>query len=448
MLKNYKLKNFLFILWITSLSSLITYSFIYWHFSSTIGIGFTIVISVSWFFRLQNKVPDHINYYLEAILNDDFSIHSNQNLNNPTLKKIYRNLNRVHTKVKNSIQENEQKEQYFKALIEHISIGVLTYDENGFIIHANTTARELLHLSQLSHIKQLSKVNSDFFQTVVEMKSQQQQLFQLDGAKQKQNILLKSVPFIQHEKQLMLLTLQNIDQQLDEKELDSYLKLIRVLTHEIMNGIAPITSLADSLSYLFTQNGSPVSKDDIDESVIQTTVRGLSVINEQGVGLIKFVDLYRKLTRLPKPNKSIIPLHAFLEKNILLSQAGSYGTDVNFKLQLDNKDIKVSADEKLLSQVVINIFKNGFEALEKTLNPEIIIEVQETIQNQTEISIQNNGPQIPQVVLNEIFVPFYSTKENGSGIGLSLSKQIMRLHGGSLKVHSSSQNTTFTLILN
>ncbi len=448
MIKRFQLKLILRLLLLIVLAGSTVYSFYSLHLAFALVLGVITAFMLLNVLSFQNKIHEQINYFFEAILNDDFSLNTYSKNQDAILSRLNNNMARINDKIKKSIVENQQRDQYFHALIEHINIGVLSYDEKGFVVHANSGLKELLGLSQLTHIKQLEKFDANVADRILQMKTQEQQMIQVPGVEHKQTLLIKSIPFYSQHQQLMLLTIQDIDQQLDEKELDSWLKLIRVLTHEIMNGIAPITSLSQSLSGFFTNEGKPVSKDDLDEDMIEATIRGLSVINDQGEGLIRFVDLYRKLTRLPKPTKKEFKLKPFLENNIILSKAGSYGDDVDITLKVDDNELMIDADEKLLAQVVINIIKNGFEALQGTTQPEIVIETKINKHNQTEIAIQNNGPQIPDEVMNEIFVPFFTTKEDGSGIGLSLSKQIMRLHGGTLKVHSSAQKTTFTLILN
>ncbi len=448
MIKRFQLKLILRLLLLIVFAGSTVYSFYSLHLAITLVLVVITAFMLLNVLSFQNKIHEQINYFFEAILNDDFSLNTYSKNQDAILSRLNNNMARINDKIKKSIVENQQRDQYFHALIEHINIGVLSYDEKGFVVHANSGLKELLGLSQLTHIKQLEKFDANVADRILQMKTQEQQMIQVPGVEHKQTLLIKSIPFYSQHQQLMLLTIQDIDQQLDEKELDSWLKLIRVLTHEIMNGIAPITSLSQSLSGFFTNEGKPVSKDDLDEDMIEATIRGLSVINDQGEGLIRFVDLYRKLTRLPKPTKKEFKLKPFLENNIILSKAGSYGEDVDITLKVDDDELVIDADEKLLAQVVINIIKNGFEALQETDQPEIVIETKINKHNQTEIAIQNNGPQIPDEVMNEIFVPFFTTKEDGSGIGLSLSKQIMRLHGGTLKVHSSAQKTTFTLILN
>ncbi len=445
MLKHYRLKLLLRLFFLLFVCALSVVCFIKVHWVLGVCLVGLLNYQMVDLIQFQNKIHENISYFFEAILNDDFSFSLQAAKNNKIMSRLNTNMERLNKKIKDTITENEQKEQYFKALIEHINMGVLTYDTNGFVLHANSGVRELLEVSQLSHLKQLERVDAKLAQIIHQMKGQQQQLVTFEGKKNKHNMLIKSVPFKSHQQQLMLLTIQDIDQQLDEKELDSWLKLIRVLTHEIMNGIAPITSISESLSYYYLKEGKEVLPEELDDKMIANTVRGLSVINEQGKGLTRFVESYRKLTRLPKPKMEPFSLVPFVEENVWLSKSGHLNNEVEIKQVYPNQDIEVRGDTKLLNQVLLNILKNSFEAVQEIEAPKINITIDTTPQNLIQIIIENNGPQIPKEILSDIFVPFYTTKENGSGVGLSISKQIMRLHGGSLKVHSNEKTTRFMI---
>lgn len=392
-----------------------------------------------------NGIHERIGYFFESIVNDDFSLTPNRPVKDPILNRLHRNMDKVNAKIRQSILETQEQEQYFRALIEHVHIGILTFDEKGFVVHANSSLLKLLGVEHLSHLKQLQKYDEKLAEVIGQMKFlQQQQLVSLSGKPNRKNLLVKSAPF-KSKQRLTLVTVHDIEQHLEEKELESWIKLIRVLTHEIMNGIAPITSLSESLSYIFLEEGVPLPVDKLDGQKIKTVLRGLDVINEQGERLKKLVESFRKITRLPTPNKTNVALKPFLEKSILLSKAGYYEVGVNIDLKMDSETMTVQADDKQLTQVVLNILKNSFEAVQDVPDPKVEVTVAD-MDSSLEIRIQNNGPEIPKDLIDEIFVPFFTTKEDGSGIGLSLSKQIMRLHGGALKVHSTPSATTFVIV--
>jgi signal transduction histidine kinase len=258
------------------------------------------------------------------------------------------------------------------------------------------------------------------------------------------NLLLKSTSFKNKNRTLRLVSVQDINDQLSEKEMESWLKLIRVLTHEIMNSIAPVTSLSENLKNLYIRDGAVIKPEMVSETTIAKTAKGLEVIEQQGIGLINFVESYRKLTRLPKPELKPVNVRNLIENTVLLNK--SLWPDIQISLQINDPDMQIAADEKLFSQVLINLLKNAAEALEDRENGNIQIQTHRNREGKIEICIKDNGPGIPPELLEEIFVPFFTTRESGSGIGLSLSRQIIRLHGGKLTANSQpGKETTFCI---
>jgi len=229
---------------------------------------------------------------------------------------------------------------------------------------------------------------------------------------------------------------------MDTKELESWIKLIRVLTHEIMNTVAPITSLSQTiLGYFKNLEGNPPS-----EKIIVNSIKGLEVINERGTGLIGFVDTYRKLTRIPPPEKKTVKVGQLIESIITLIKYEPLNEKVKIDWELLPADLEISADKKQISQVMINLIKNSMEALKNTEEGTIRIKGEYNENGRAQITVTDNGPGIPDDIMDKIFVPFFTTKESGSGIGLSLSRQIMLLHGGRLKaVSKPGVQTEFVL---
>jgi signal transduction histidine kinase len=243
-----------------------------------------------------------------------------------------------------------------------------------------------------------------------------------------------------------MLSLQDIRNELDEKELDSWMKLIRVLMHEIMNSIAPITSLSESLCKYYMIEGHVARPDELTEATINTTLRGLNVIREQGNGMMQFVESYRKLTRLPKPELKAFRVFDLLERIKILYSSLANSEKVKLMISVNPPSIELLADENLVSQVLINLVKNALEANDN-LDGKIHIYTGLNSDHRLEIRVADNGKGIPDEIIGQIFVPFFTTRENGSGIGLSLSRQIMRLHGGTLQVRSNpGKETVFNMV--
>jgi len=249
-------------------------------------------------------------------------------------------------------------------------------------------------------------------------------------------LLIKASALLSDREELMLLSVQDIRNELDEKEVDSWRKLIRVMRHEIMNSVTPITSLSESLSGYLYEGGRVKTPAQIDEKTINTTYKGLELIHEQAQGLIHFVESYRQLTRVPEPEKSSFPVRKLLDDICILSQSFPNAKRTELVLETGSEDQELLADEQQISQVLVNLVKNAYQATEHKGGARVNITSGLDKYGRPQITVSDNGPGITDDLLDKIFIPFFTTKENGSGIGLSLSRQIMQMHGGSLKINS------------
>jgi C4-dicarboxylate-specific signal transduction histidine kinase len=259
------------------------------------------------------------------------------------------------------------------------------------------------------------------------------------------SLSFKAAEFRLLDRKIKLISIQNIKMELEAEELEAWQKLIRVLTHEIVNSVTPVNSLTNTIIKMFEQDGKQLNTAELDESVIKNALEGLHSIEKRNRGLIGFVKSYRSLTRIPKPVYMAFSLDIMfrnifaLVKNELASQ--------KIRLMMDKipGNLLLHADEKLVEQVMINLINNAVLSLQYTKDPLIKISVHSS-SHQLKIHVSDNGPGIPEDIIGNIFIPFLTTREEGSGIGLSLSRQIMRLHEGSISVKSSpSVETVFTL---
>lgn len=394
-----------------------------------------------------NTTNRKISYFLESVQNEDSMLSFPTNITDKPIREIYQGLNKVNSQIQQLKIEGRQQEQYFQTLLEHVATGIVTFNPKGFVLHANTAAKKMLGVDVLTHINQLERVNRNLFQAIRNITPFEQKLVSVTTERGINQLSIKSTSFKAKDNELILLSIQDIRNELDEKELDSWMKLIRVLMHEIMNSIAPITSLSESLCQFFTINGRPALPEEITETTITSTLRGLSVIKEQGNGLMLFVESYRKLTRLPKPDKKIFRIEELVSRIKVLYNSLENSEIIQLGVTINPPDMEIFADENLISQVMINLTKNALQANEKNPEGKIQIIAGLNSEHRPEIRVVDNGPGIPDEILEQIFVPFFTTRENGSGIGLSLSRQIMRLHGGSLQVRSvPNKETVFSLI--
>jgi two-component system nitrogen regulation sensor histidine kinase NtrY len=257
---------------------------------------------------------------------------------------------------------------------------------------------------------------------------------------------LQVTSFKRHDNALRIVSVHDISNELDAKEIESWQKLIRVLTHEIMNSIAPITSLSETLlNYYKLNDEATVKTASVDDQKIANTVKGLEVINERGTGLIQFVESYRRLTGLSKPIRKPLVVKELIEHLLLLLENEPNFQLIQKHIEISSTDLVVEADITQLSQALINLIKNAIQAVEKEENPVITIMASRSSSGYIEISVQDNGPGISTEIVDQIFIPFFTTKERGTGIGLSLTRQIMKNHGGSIEVFSLPNNTRFVL---
>jgi signal transduction histidine kinase len=245
---------------------------------------------------------------------------------------------------------------------------------------------------------------------------------------------------------LHLVSFQNIQPELDEKELESWQKLIRVLTHEIMNSMTPINTLVTTITRIYRnkETGELKKPEELQTPMIEKTVKGLDLIESRGQGLIHFVQNYRDVTRLPKPDFKVLNVRDMFQGIKLMFDEQLMQNGVTLTIDC-HPSLYINADGKLLEQVIINLVKNAIEAFEDAPDPAITMSAQSN-NNQIIMEIADNGKGIPPDMLENIFVPFFTTKEKGSGIGLSLSRQIIRLHGGTMNVQSEPfSRTVFTI---
>ncbi len=393
-----------------------------------------------------NHTNRKIAYFFDAIKNEDFTLRFPEKLSLKSLEELNHSLNMLNSMIQDIHIKKQIQEQYYQEIIKQADIGIMTINKKGHILFANKKIEELLCYRPLNHIKQLTQVDPELYKLFALLKPFERKLVQLSNEREKKQLALKSTALSLNKEELLLVVAQDIHQELDEKETDSWVRLIRVLTHEIMNTITPITSISESILKYFKPDNNLINVNDIDENRIKNTVRGLEVIQEQGGDLMQFVQSYRSFLSLPPPDRALIPAQKMIDKvKVLLEQEGQNGS-LSIETIVSPKEIEFFIDEKQISQVLVNLGKNAAQSLGQKENGLIKLTAGTDAKGSKYIEVWDNGPGIPPELIEEIFVPFFTTKNAGTGIGLSLSKQIMHLHGGNLQVHSiPSEYTSFVL---
>jgi two-component system nitrogen regulation sensor histidine kinase NtrY len=445
--RNLYLNIILRVLLIVILSALLGYllvkdqSFRY----SLICIIAIVILTISLISYL-NSTNRKVRFFFDSVRNDDSSLSFPADTKNKTFRELNLSMNTVNQQIQQLKIENRSQEQYFQILIEHLATGIITYDSKGYVLHANSSAKKLLSTEVLTHIQQIERLNEKLYQTIKNIKPSERRLISFKSDQDEIQLSLKATSFRSNNAELVILSIQDIKSELDEKELESWMKLIRVLMHEIMNSITPITSLSESLSHIYGSQDNPVLPEQVTPRTITTTLQGLNVIKEQGKGLMSFVESFRKLTRVPEPEKKMFKVADLISRVQILYSSLEKSDKVSLVVSLKDTEQEIFADQNLISQVLLNLVKNALEANENNPDGQIKIVAGTYTNNRPEICVIDNGPGIPEENIDEIFVPFFTTRQTGSGIGLSISKQIMRLHGGNLKVKSvPGKETVFCL---
>ena len=378
-----------------------------------------LLFSIWWQLSLYRIHTKRVLFMIDALENNDSAIHFPEEQIMPETREINRALNRVGRILYNVKSETVQQEKYYELIMDCVNTGVLVLNENGAVYQKNNEALRLLGLNVFTHIRQLNKVDIQLMKKIEFCRPGDKIQTIFNNERGTINLSIRVSGITVREEQLRILAFNDINSELDEKEIDSWIRLTRVLTHEIMNSVTPITSLSETLLSL---------ADTRDEEIR----RGLQTISTTGKGLLSFVESYRRFTRIPTPEPSLFYVKAFIDRMVELARHQNKYDNITFHIDIAPADLIVYADENLISQVVINLLKNAIQAIDTQADGKIEIQGRCNAAEEVLIEIKNNGPAIPSDIADHIFIPFFTTKEGGSGIGLSISRQIMRLSGGSI----------------
>src|ERR1035437_5399590 len=416
------------------------------YYYTLTGVIFMIVLQTWLLVNQVNKTNADLEKFFSSVQDHDSSVGFSKNTKNNSLRKLHDRMNYLNKIIQNVKIENERTSQFLQSVVDHVDVGLLSFDMNGNIEIYNRVAKRYLNLLQPSQLLSLKTMNDELYKIINTIKPGQEILHKMKIDNLLQSILVKSTELKFESNVIKLVSFQDITNELDKKELDSWQRLIRVLTHEIMNSISPITSLTTVISGYFKKKDDekPIPLELIDHQIVSKTLSGLNTIEETGKGLLDFVNKYRRLTSLPKPNLSKFTIDSLFQKCKLLMES-DISNNIKIIANVYPEDIAIVADYAQVEQILINLIKNAIEALSNKKNGTIHLKAFYA-DDGTLIQVEDNGIGISSDIIEDIFVPFYTTKENGSGIGLSLSKQIMQNHYGTISVNSApDKGSKFTL---
>jgi len=408
------------------------------HVAISIVTGMIIIQQVISLIQYIEQTNRDLTRFFSSVQFEDYSQSFSQTGFGASFDELKNAMNDIIEKFKKTRAEKEAHYRYLQIVVEHIGVGLLVFDELGEVLLINKAAKRLLGLPFLKNLHELKKINDDFVHVLQRLKPGDKTLHKLHSLDLQLN--LYATEFILREHPYKLVSLQNIQSELEEKEMEAWQNLIRVLTHEINNSVTPIASLASTANDLLSKS-SRISSDHLTD--IQSAVQ---TIQKRSEGLLNFVESYRKLTKLPKPDFQIFPVQELFKRVFTLMENQINKHHIQWSMAFDPESLEVTADPEMIEQVLINLVLNSIQALKDKKDGKILLSAFMDRKGRVTVQVQDNGRGILDEVQERIFIPFFTTKKEGSGIGLSLSRQIMRLHRGSITVKSIfDKETVFTL---
>ena len=389
----------------------------------------TLVLAVKSLFDIYRDIIQRIDLVFNVLNNNDFSFRFVDNPQQSDYALVNYSLNRIKDVLDTTKLQIQEKERFVELIMECANIGIITLLPNGSVLRANSKATNLFGMTRLSHINQLRPLSSVLADTILNIRGGEHCYVHYVNETGEVSLSLSCADMQQDGKQLRVVTLGDINSELSDKEIESWTKLTRILTHEIMNSLAPVTSISNTLL------ASPSDTESIQS--------GLQTIHLTSERLMSFVDSFRQVTRIPQPQRSPMYLHELIENAKRMISIDNVAFDVD----IQPADTMVYVDSELMMQVLVNLLKNAREAIGEQ-NGHIWITARIDSAERIIIDVCNDCGPIPNEIAEDIFTPFFTTKQDGSGIGLAVSRQIVRLHGGTLRLTSNRHNKiAFTLVL-
>jgi two-component system nitrogen regulation sensor histidine kinase NtrY len=399
------------------------------------------ILQVVLLVRYVNKTSRDLAYFLQSLKYLD-SVNTDES--NRSFRRLNITYNEIIDTIRHARIEKEAEHHYFRNTVDHVPTGLISFNEKGETGLINRAALDLLGLTKLAHIDALDEVTKGLNTVIRQLKPGGQTLFSFYRGNELLKLSIRATGFVIREERIKLVSLQDIRAELEEGELDAWQKLIRVLTHEIMNSVSPVKTLSASIIRILGKyrNASGGNPDPVD---IENALSGLHAIEKRSNGLIGFVEDYKRLNKIPGPEFSLVRISSLIGNILVLMNTELNEKNITANTVINNEELEFRMDEKLITQVLLNLVGNAVQSAPER-GGRIILRAFKPNDSNLWIQVIDNGHGISKDVIDRIFVPFFTTRESGSGIGLSLSRQIMRLHRGSISVVSDpGKETVFTL---
>ena len=445
-LKKFYINCIIRVLSLSATLCLLAYLFFKTEFiAAAIFICLLAVYQIIAMIRYVTKTNRDLTRFLQSIKYSDFSQSFTNHLKGSGFEELHAAFSQVSKDFQRAKLEKEEHFRFLQTIVDHVGIGLIAFNPAGEVELINNAAKKLLKIPRLGNIRDLDSISSKLAQKFIELSPGGNDLVKLQQDDDLLQLSIYATGFVMHQQQLMLVAMQNIQNELAEEEMKSWQNLIRVLTHEIMNSITPIASLSSTAYGLLKDERECEVPESMNET-IDDVRHAVNTIEKRSKGLLTFIENYRELTRIPKPEFKMVKIKDLFERveHLMKDQFEAYR--INFHMQIDPESLEITADPALIEQVLINLCKNSAEAVNGVIRPKIKLKAGTDRLGNPVIKVIDNGKGITEEVAEKIFIPFFTTKQQGSGIGLSLSRQIMRQHKGTLSVSSTlGQETVFSL---
>jgi len=420
-----------------------------WFLVSGLYLYFGLIIPVIIYqgyelYQFQHKAVNELDQFVESIQYRDFSRHFDEKHAPSELQSLRKGFNQINSTFKVISKEKETQYQYLQKILELVETGILSYEaETGEVQWMNESLKKMLQLPYLKTIHSLSKRDESLYNDVVALKPGEGKIAKAQLEKGSFKVLISATAFQTAEKKFKLVAFQNINEAMDETESKAWQQLLGVMTHEIMNSVAPISSLADTLKNRLEKSIPDLTNK---SGAVEDLEVGIETIKRRSEGLLKFAETYRNLNKITQPNLKKVLVRDLFESLYQLMQPTLDQKNIQLDIVLKDPSLAIEADTSLIEQVLINLLVNAIEAVKDKSEPRITLSAAAIQNKKIQLRISDNGSGMPEEVMEKIFIPFFSTKKTGSGIGLSLCKQIMMLHKGNIQVQSKiDEGTAFIL---
>ncbi|MCH7574901.1 MAG: ATP-binding protein [Candidatus Marinimicrobia bacterium] len=398
--------------------------------------------------RYNTRTDRDLTYFFNSVRYNDFSLNFPSGRRSQAYSGLVESLNELMSAFRRERAGKEAQYRFMQTVVEHVNMALIAFDRDGEVQLFNLAAKRLLGVGYLRSLGALEDISPALAAALRDIRPGQDSILKMELLDEPMQLALSAVEVRQENKLQVLVSLIDLEPALAQNEVLAWQKLIRVLTHEIMNSITPIASLSGSLSGVLrdAQVASAGSDFGIGAEAAQDLRTGLDTIGRRSAGLLRFVEAYRNLTRLPSPTFKVFRVDGLFQQVRELMSAELSRSELRISVEVEPETLELTADQDLVGQVLINLIKNALDAVDGRDDPQVGLSAKLDRRGKVVLQVQDNGPGISPEVAAQIFIPFFTTKSDGSGIGLAICREIMQMHGSSVTVQSDpGRQTLFTL---